>query len=249
MLINLRHTMESGQPPHFTWNSENGRYWRMLGGRKWEIWQENGRVHCTHGFEKRTRELLRLDDDLKKIYRRLCTDAIMREAIAKFRGLRITRNDPWETLVCFILSQNANIPRIRRMVQSLMINGEIAPPKILARKNLAVCKLGYRCDYLQQSAELASRGTLKRIGRMPYEEARAALLQFPGVGPKVADCVLLFGFGFLEAFPVDVWVMRVMRRWGAKNERDAHEIAKDRWGKCAGYAQQYLYMLARTKGI
>ncbi len=249
MLLNLELTMESGQPPEFVWAREGGggKYSRYLNGKKIYVWQEKGKLLATPGFERYAENFLRAEDDLNEIYKKISTDAVMRRAIEKYRGLRITRSGPWETLVCFICSINSNIPRIRKNVQSLMKNGEVISPEEMARGDLRACRLGYRCDYLQETARLVSSSfDLEKIGRMDYESAREALMELPGVGPKVADCVLLFGYGFLEAFPVDVWIARAMEKYyHKKTQKEIREFARERWGKYAGYAQQYLFCHAR----
>jgi len=248
MLLDLGLTMESGQPPHFLWNREKGRYWRIAGGKRCEVWQEKGRLGFSEGFGGYVGTLLRKNDDLEKICERIDTDAEMHGAIAAHRGLRITKSDPWETIVCFICSINNNIPRIRRMVQSLMVEGEVMPPEVMFAADLSQKRLGYREKYLKATSEMAMGYDLRKIGKMDYERAKGALVEFEGVGPKVADCVLLFGYGFLEAFPVDVWIAREMERgYGVKGERAIHGLAKEKWGKFAGYAQQYLYCSARSR--
>ena len=239
-------TMESGQPPHFTWNKEGGRYWRLVNGEKAELWMEKGKLRFTEGFDEYARGFLRLGDDLDAIYGSISTDRTMKCAVESCAGLRITKSDPWEALVCFLCSINNNIPRIRKMVQSLMVDGEVMPPEDLAAKDLGGLRLGYRDKFLKGCAEKVVDYEFEKIGPMDYEEAWKELQTFPGVGPKVADCVLLFGFGFLEAFPTDVWISGVMKRaYGAKNEKDARLAGMKRWGEFAGYAQQYLFESAR----
>jgi len=242
--------MESGQPAHFIWNKENNRYWRMVGGEKVEVWMEDGELRFTDGYGDYVGGLLRADDNLKAIYERIGTDDVMKRAIADYAGLRITKNDPWETLVCFICSINNNIPRIRKMVQSLMVGGEIMRPEEMRVKDLSGLRLGYRERYLKECAEFLMSYELDKIGLMEYKRAWIELQKLPGVGPKVADCVLLFGFGFLEAFPVDVWIKRMMARlYGARNEKDTRNVAREKWGEYAGYAQQYLYCFARSRCV
>ena len=246
MLLDLRRTMESGQPPHFLWNFDGKKYWRMVEGERCELWQEKGNLHVSEGFEGYAGQLLRRKDDLPAICRKIGTDEFMRSAIKCNRGLRITKNGQWETLVCFICSINNNIPRIRKMAQSLMVDGEVMPPAEMAAADLSKNRLGYREKYLKAAAEMAMNCDLRKISGMKYAKAKEALCVFPGVGPKVADCVLLFGYGFLEAFPVDVWIAREMkRRYGVCGEKAVRGFAKERWGEYAGYAQQYIYCSAR----
>ena len=245
--LDLELTMESGQPPHFLWDHACGRHTRIINGEKAEIWMEKGRLRFTEGFGDYARELLRLDDDLDAICSKISTDRTMECAVESCAGLRITKSDPWETLVCFVCSINNNIPRIGKMVRSLMVDGEVMPPEEMAAKDLGGLRLGYRDKFLKGCAEKVIGYEFEKIGLMDYGEAWKELQTFPGVGPKVADCVLLFGFGFLEAFPVDVWVAKSMKRlYAAKNERDAREKAALLWGEYAGYAQQYLFQSERS---
>lgn len=235
--------MESGQPPQFLWQKEGQRYYRYVNGKKCYLWQDHT-LHCTPGFGGYVEEMLRSQDDLEGIYGEIATDDIMKKAIARYRGLRLTKNDPWETLVSFVCSINNNIPRICRNVQSLMHEGKILAPEELLKANLQECKLGYREDFLSRIAEAAP--SLDKIGRMDYEDAKQGLMELPGVGDKVADCVLLFGYGFLEAFPVDVWIRRAMREYyGVSKPKDVRAYANKKWGAYAGYAQQYLYCMIR----
>ncbi len=248
MLLDLRLTMESGQPPHFLWNCHEGRYWRVVGGERCELWQEKERLHSTAGFEGYAGKLLREKDDLAAICRKIDTDRFMHDAIGGHRGLRITKSEPWETIVCFICSINNNIPRIKKMTQALMVEGEVMPPEVMFAADLSGKKLGYREKFLKATAEAAMGYDLRKIGRMKYEKAKEALIEFEGVGPKVADCVLLFGYGVLEAFPVDVWIAREMkRRYSIEGGKKVREFAKKKWGNYAGYAQQYIYCAANGR--
>jgi len=250
--------MESGQPPHFLWNrgDEEGRhYWRRLGEEKISIRQNAaGEMQASPGHAKHASKLLRAGDDLEKIYSTIAAeDAVMARAIEKFRGMRLTKSGEWETLVSFLCSQNSNMARIRNNVQMLLRDGSVlAPEEILQLPPMQLKKinLGYREQYLLASAAMVAGGEfdLPGLHGLSCEDARAELQRLPGVGPKVADCVLLYGFGRLEAFPNDVWVGRAMQKWyGVATPRQVKEFAERKWGVLAGYAQQYLFMLAREK--
>ncbi len=245
VLVDLRLTMESGQPSQFLWKKDGKRYYRYVGGEKCHLWQEED-LHYTPGFGEYIIELLRAEDDLERIYREISTDDVMRRAIDRYRGLRITKNDPWETLVSFVCSINNNIPRICRNVQSLIHRGRILSPEELLVMDLKPCKLGFREGFLSRIAEMMPSYDLDKIGRMSYEDAKDTLMEFPGVGDKVSDCVLLFGYGFLEAFPIDVWMRRAMKEYyGTSKPREMKTYAAKKWGPYAGYAQQYLYCVIR----
>jgi N-glycosylase/DNA lyase len=184
--------------------------------------------------------------------------------------MRLLRQDPWECLASFILSSTKQIVQIRQIVALLCERyGEplaVAPacppafafpcPARLARATeaeLRACKMGFRAPYLLATARLIASGQydLARLHALPIETARAELMQLPGVGRKIADCVLLFGYGFQSAFPVDVWVMKALRqlyfpRRGVSRQR-LHRFAETHFGPRAGYAQQYLFHYMRTK--
>ncbi len=240
MLLDLRLTMESGQPPQFLWKREGSKYFRYINEKKCYLWQDK-ELHHTPGYDGYINEFLRAQDDLEEIYGKIATDPVMKRAVEKYRGLRITKNDPWETLVSFVCSINNNIPRICKNVQSLMHKGRILSPEELLSRDLEACRLGFRARFLKEIAEMMPSYDLTKIGRMDYEDAKAILMEFPGVGDKVSECILLFGYGFLEAFPVDVWIARAMERYYGVSGKNAREYARKRWGPLAGYAQQYLY--------
>ena len=229
---------------------------------------------------------LGLDRPLGEIERRLQHDRWVARSMAAYPGLRLLRQDPWECLINFLCSQLSNIPKIKLSTERLArrwgtVHGwengiDVAvmpPPAVLAalpETALRECALGYRAAYLRDTAAAVVVGKidLERLRAQPYADALAALLRLPGVGRKVADCVLLFALDQPAAFPVDVWVRRAMREWYPRGLRaylpdwDAREaqtlsrrehdaivqFAWDRWGALAGYAQQYLFH-ARRLGL
>ncbi|MHC1695792.1 MAG: DNA-3-methyladenine glycosylase [Eubacteriales bacterium] len=180
----------------------------------------------------------------------LSSDRILSEAIALHPGIRILRQDPWETLVSFIISACNNIPRIKKIIASLCelcalpaIGGGFAFPSPehivhLGEDGLAPIRAGFRAKYILSAAKRIANGevSLAEIGEMDTPDALTALCSFDGVGVKVASCVLLFGYGRAEVFPVDVWIKRVMEKHYP--ERDWREL----FGEYAGIAQQYLYV-------
>lgn len=194
-------------------------------------------------------------------------DPTIAAALSATRGLRILRQDPWECLASFICATFNNIVRIRGMIERLCRaygrpiawQGEVQftfpEPAVLARADpVALRRLGfgYRAPYVVRAARQVADGEvdLAAIARMPYAEAREALLQVAGVGDKVVECVLLFGFEQYEAFPVDVWIRRVMRRAYFRDRRvPDHKVrafARRHFGPACGLAQQALFHAART---
>jgi N-glycosylase/DNA lyase len=212
---------------------------------------------------------LQLHLDLGEVVRTFPDDEPMRAAVAACRGLRLLRQDPWECLASFILSSTKQIVQIRQITSLLCERyGEplaVAPgwPAAFAfpcaahlarvtEAELRACKMGFRAPYLLATARLIVGGQLElaRLQALPVEEARNQLLALPGVGRKIADCVLLFAYGFQSAFPVDVWVMRALQQLYFPRRRvrlqRLHRFAATHFGPRAGYAQQYLFHYIRT---
>ncbi len=181
------------------------------------------------------------------------------EATKQGYGIRILNQDFYEMLISFIISQNNNIPRIRKCIEAICEEyGEIIPgtdryafpkPEVLAAADvsrLAELKLGYRCPYIVESSK-----RFLEVG-LPAENDTAALkkelLKYHGVGPKVADCIMLFGLGRVDAFPIDVWVKRIMNDmygFELNDLKGMQAFAAEKFGEIGGLAQQYLFYYYR----
>ena len=222
-------------------------------------------------FEKIWRGYLDLDRDYGAIKETLsASDEVMAKAICGGEGIRILKQELWETMVSFIISQNNNIPRIKGCIEKLArLFGEpageyggveyynVPSPEIMAELNaedLAPVRLGYRAPYLVETAkQVTAKGGIDVIAAElaaagTPEEACEYLRGFQGVGPKVASCIALFGLGRLEAFPIDVWVRRVMNRLYGIDEKDIkgmNAYAAEHFGVNGGIAQQYLFYYIR----
>jgi N-glycosylase/DNA lyase len=215
-------------------------------------------------------EYLQTDVDLPAVLATFPDDEPLRAAVAACRGLRLLRQGAWECLASFILSSTKQITQIRQIVAELCRRfGEpLASPvpaeavfsfpsaERLARcteAELRACKAGFRAPYLLATARRVAAGEcdLARLHRLPLKEARAELVKLPGVGPKIADCALLFAFGFPTAFPLDVWVLRALRQLYFPRRRVTlkrlRNFAAGHFGPHAGYAQQYLFHYLRTQ--
>ncbi len=280
--FSIKHTVESAQPLTFFGDirKDGNGICYSSGGSMVDVEQNGTELKCK-AFGRLAESDLRkevvarfgLDDDMNKIYKKIGTDAFLVEAISRYRGLRITRNDPWETALCFVISQFNNVKRIKGIVGRLMAaygeervfdSGnvelrfrEFPTPEAIAKQNaksLMVHGAGYRAEYIRAVAKACSGDfDLKKLYKKNYAEAKEDLLELHGVGDKVADCILLFGYGKLEAFPIDTWIKRVVENayFGGKrqNIRAIHEFADERWGAYAGYAQQYLFHFGRHGGM
>lgn len=203
---------------------------------------------------------LRAGDNIRDIQSALSKDRLLARGMERLRGLRIVKMDEWECLVSYVLATYANIPRITRMIDAISCRygDEIAcgvhafpsrPQLSEARENdLRRLGLGYRASYVKELCETVDEGELDRMKSLSYDDLRSELLGLPGVGNKVADCVSLFGFGRLEAFPVDVWIKKALLRLYSREGtyRALREFAQERFGRYAGYAQEYLFYNERA---
>lgn len=198
-----------------------------------------------------------LERDYAYLSQHFSQDAVMSEAISYGHGIRILNQDIWECLITFILSQQNNIPRITKIVsalcenfgQPLFYHGKMyhafpTPEKLasLSLEDLAIIGSGFRAKYLLEAAKMVKNGEidLDAIKHMDTAQARLELLKIKGVGPKVADCILLFGAGKHDAFPVDVWIDRVINTLYNKDQ-----FCPDLFGEYCGIAQQYLFFYGR----
>ncbi|NLL06719.1 MAG: 8-oxoguanine DNA glycosylase [Clostridiaceae bacterium] len=210
-----------------------------------------------------------LGRDYGQIKNAVMKDDNMKKATAFGWGIRLLKQDIWETLISFIISANNRIPRIMKTVgviareygDELTMDGEkiytFPDVKKLSQstvEELGVCKGGFRCKYIINSSNLIDSGqiNLQEVSQMDTDEAREELMKLPGVGPKVADCVLLYSGTKYSVFPTDVWVRRVMEELYFKKEASFGEIQKfagNYFGDLSGFAQQYLFYYARENKI
>ena len=271
--FNLAHIFECGQC--FRWERQNdGSYTGTAMGKIVNMrFEPEGTLTVDNCTEEEFMQIwtpyLDLERDYAKIKSGLKGEQIQK-AVEYGYGIRILKQDFWETLLSFIISQNNNIPRIKGCIEALThrcgtkIGTEkgkdydaMPEPEVLAGMTpdeLAECRLGYRGPYLIKTAQkvLEKGGALAAEKELrnceTFEEAQAALREYPGVGPKVASCTALFGLGFPDAFPIDVWMRRVMHRLYGMDEKDVRgmeDFAKKNFAPYGGIAQQYLFYYIR----
>ena len=220
--------------------------------------QNNQQLIFDGGSPARVSRFFSLDVNLAALAREIDQDPIIHEALEAHWGLRLIRQEPWECLASFILSAYNNIVRLTGMLDTLAERygetGRFPTPERLARvseKELRGCGLGYRAPYLKAAAQMAASGKadLQKWKTLEDDALREALLEIPGIGEKVVECVMLFGYGRDSAFPVDVWINRAMRRWYFRNrqvpDKKIRVFARKHFGPRCGWAQQYLYHFAR----
>ena len=259
--FSLSATLESGQVFGFT-NTVEGRYRGVLMDSEVELWEDSEALFAESLNGAISKEKLEdyfdLNRDLLPVYRFLEEDPNLRKLPVALKGLRVIRQDPWEALASFIISSNNNIKRIKLIWNNLScclrtsgVRKRFPRPEEIAELDegkLRELGLGYRAPFLLRTAKRIASDAhfLSEVSQSDYENAKDRLLELDGVGPKVADCVLLFGFHKGEAFPVDVWIERAMKKLYFPRKRRVSEsriaeFARARWGNLAGYVQQYLF--------
>jgi len=279
--FNLDFTLGCGQA--FRWNKRGEWWYGVVREIVLKIRQVSDMLEFENAETDFVDKYFGLRDNLSKILPQISKDKHAKAAVRKFKGLRILRQDPWECLVSYICATYKNIPAIKKMLfnlskrfgdklvfDSLELYTFPTPVKLAKAniKELVECGLGYRANYVSETAKTIHEKDceLEKLRKTSYKKARQELLNLPGVGLKVADCVLLFSLGKLEAFPVDVWIKRIITKYYANHF--ATEFAKKiesrtsltiseyeklnlfgrtYFGKYAGYAQEYLYHFERTR--
>ncbi len=225
--FNLDVTLCCGQV--FRWNKKQDWWYGVAKNKILKVRQAdlNTELEYENTDETFLKNYFGLEDDLQEISAKIGKDPHIRKALQQFYGLRIIRQDPWECLISYICATYKNIPAINHMLNNLSRKfGQkttldetefytFPTPKQLANatnQDLIACGLGYRAKYVKETSKRIFENTfeLNSLKQLPYEQAKTALCTLPGVGPKVADCILLFSLEKLEAFPIDRWVERVI---------------------------------------
>ena len=260
--FDLEKIADSGQC--FRWMKTDGRTWRIIAGKQClyvtEMENDLYELDCTEeAYSDFWHDYFDLGENYGRIRERIDPrqDPFLWKAAEKEKGIRILRQDPWEMLISFIISQNKNIPAIRRCIELLAARcgeemtdargvayfGFPEPEAVaaLSEKDLTACRLGYRWKYVLAAAKAVSAGDidLKRLVTADEETAMTALTGLFGVGIKVASCVALFGLHHTDAFPIDVWVRRVL----ADHYPDGFPY--ERYAPYSGVFQQYMFAFYR----
>ncbi len=253
--FSLPNTLDCGQA--FRWEELEDNCWQGVAYNKYLKIQKlsDGTVvlHNTtqEDFDNIWVKYFDLNRDYEEIVNAVSGNEILKTASEFGRGIRVLNQEPWETLCSFIISQNNNIKRIKGIISRLCenfgeeINGYYTFPtaeKIasLTPEDLAVLRAGFRAKYILDAAnKVASEEVnLNILKKLSIEDARNELMKIKGVGPKVADCALLFSHGHIEAFPKDVWIKRAMEKlFDGELPKEAQ--------KYAGIIQQYIFFYAR----
>ena len=251
--FDLAQTLDCGQA--FRWYEKDGRWCGIAGGMYVELYRMDNSIiieGCTkQQFEAFWHGYFDLSRDYGAIIDTVSTNNTVRAAAEFGGGIRLLNQEPWEALCSFIISQNNNIPRIKGIIERLCesfgekIEGGYTFPtaqklSVLSVEDLAPLRCGFRAKYILDAARLVSSGEiiLDELKKADFDTAQATLMRIKGVGPKVADCTLLFGLGHIEAFPKDVWIKRALEEYfGGELPECAREYA--------GIVQQYIFYYIR----
>jgi N-glycosylase/DNA lyase len=264
--INLSDTINSGQV--FLWKEFDSK-WYGINGKKVLILEEK--------LDKNNKDIhnfFRFDDNFQKIKNQLSKDNVVKDAIEKFPGMRILRQDPFQCYISFIVSSNSNIPNIKSRLQNLCKTfgrrkivdekefflfpepSDLANASVLDIKK---CGLGYRAKAVKTASLSVLDGKIDFdfLKKIDYHTAKEELTKVFGIGNKVADCILLFSLEKLEAFPLDRWMLRILQKYYSKEFQistktltektydQLHENIVEHFGSYAGYAQQFLFKMER----
>ena len=258
--LDLKQSLESGQCFRWKKSGDGESYIGISGKHILKITQTDGGAVMEMNDEAETDFWLRYFDcetDYDSVIRQFSADKVLKEAAEENRGIRILRQEPFETLISFIISQNNNIPRIIGIIDRLCENfgekvtspfgdmysfpsaGKLAS---LSADDLSPLRAGFRTRYILDAANKVNSGTvdLEKIYGMSYDDGKAYLKTITGVGDKVADCVLLFAYHKTEAFPSDVWIKRVVAEYYSDGLPEC-------MGEYKGIAQQYLFEYFRKR--
>jgi len=266
--INVENSINSGQV--FLWK-KNEKYWYGVNGQDVLKIDNSGNIKS---YQNNKIDFFRKKDDIEKIIKSISKDSVTKKAVKQYLGLRVLEQDPFQCLISFITSSNSNIQKIKNSLEKIskkfgtkiiFQNQEFflfPEPKKLAKasiNDIKSCGVGYRAQFIKEAASMTM---LKKIDfeylkKSNYQDAKKEICLIPGVGNKVADCVLLFSLNKLEAFPLDRWIIRILEKYYSdkfqlktktiteKQYDIIHEKILNHFGPFAGYAQQFLFKMER----
>ncbi|WP_075809335.1 DNA-3-methyladenine glycosylase family protein [Paraclostridium sordellii] len=269
-----KHIFECGQC--FRWKDQgDGSYTGVAKGRVINVSREGDTIYLKNtnleDFKNIWKDYFDLDTDYSKIKNELRNmDEYLEKATEFGWGIRLLRQDPWEMIISFIISSNNRIPMIQKAIKNLSreygtyigsYEGEdyydFPTPQQLSKasiEEIRACSTGFRDKYIKSMTEevIKNNDDVYSYRNLSTEDCIKELLKFNGIGPKVGDCIALFGMQKYDTFPVDVWVKRVMQEFYVEDDMSLPKIRKyaiDKFGNLSGFAQQYLFYYARELGI
>jgi len=266
--INLENTINSGQV--FLWTKQK-EFWYGVNGQDILKINDSGKITS---YSKKKYDFFRDSDDMAKIIRSISKDKTTKMAVKKYLGLRLVRQDPFQCYISFIISSNSNIQKIKSSLEKISAkfgrkiqfdNKEFhlfPEPKKIANatiQEIQNCGVGYRAKFIIDAAKMVESQQIdfRYLAKCNYQDAKKIILTVPGIGNKVADCILLFSLDKLDAFPLDRWMIRILEKYylekfeletksiTEKQYDILHEKITKYFGPYAGYAQQFLFKMER----
>ncbi|GDY16539.1 8-oxoguanine DNA glycosylase [Nitrosopumilaceae archaeon] len=267
-VINLENTINSGQV--FLWTKQK-EFWYGINGQDVLKINNSGKITS---YSNKKYDFFRNSDDIEKIIKSISKDKTTKIAVKKYLGLRLVKQDPFQCFISFIVSSNSNIQKIKSSLEKISIkfgkkiqfdNKEFymfPEPKKIANatiQEIQNCGVGYRAKFIIDAAKIVESKQIDfdHLKKINYQDAKEIILTVPGIGNKVADCILLFSLDKLEAFPLDRWMIRILERYylekfelktksiTEKQYDILHEKIIKHFGPYAGYAQQFLFKMER----
>jgi N-glycosylase/DNA lyase len=246
----LDDTLDCGQA--FRWEKTEKGYKGYFYNNYLELEEENDEIIFKNTSEKDFNEIWNeyfdFNTDYSELKKLFSEDETMKKACEYAKGIRLLKQNSWETVCSFIISQNNNIPRIKKIISEMCrhYNGFPTAEALAGEtpESINFLKTGFRAKYIIDASEKVASGkiNLENIAKMPLEYARKELMTVKGIGFKVADCILLYGMYRTDAFPVDVWIKRAMAEYYPEGFPEYLD-------KYKGIAQQYLFHYIRTKKV
>jgi len=266
--INVENSINSGQV--FLWK-KNGDYWYGVNGQNILRINNSGSIKSYQNIKI---DFFRKKDNMEKIIKSISKDNTTKKAVKKYLGLRLLKQDPFQCLISFIVSSNSNIQKIKTSLENIsrkfgtkieFENQEFflfPKPEKLGKASINEirnCGVGYRAKFIKESANMifSKEINFESLKKSDYFEAKKSICSIPGVGNKVADCIMLFSLNKLEAFPLDRWMIRILEKYffnefqletktiTEKQYDILHEKIVNYFGPYAGYAQQFLFKMER----
>ena len=264
--FNLYDTFECGQC--FRWEKDENGFIGVAGGRcaRLEETEDGIAIETTReDYDRFWVKYFDLERDYGEIKKKVAINEVMKEAVEYGGGIRILRQEFFETLISFIISQRSSIPKIKSTVRKMCekygkkieFDGkeyyafpESSRLAALSEDEVRLLGVGYRAPYILRAARDVEDGKINEdeLLSLPTGEARKRLLQMYGVGDKVCDCVMLFSLAKYDLFPSDVWIKRVMAESFGADEKNAKSEGESIFGDLSGFAQQYLFFYRRSLG-
>ena len=268
--IDVDNSINSGQV--FLWE-KHGSDWYGIDGQDVLKINKNGVIKSIRNLKT---DFFRKNDSIEEIIKSISKDKTVKEAVKEYQGLRLFRQDPFQCLISFIISSNSNIQKIKNSLEKItkkfgkkvkIQNKEFflfPEPEKLAKATIdeiKSCGVGYRAPFIKEAAKMV---ILKKIDfeylkKCDYHEAKKNICLVPGIGNKVADCIMLFSLNKLESFPLDTWMIKILEKYYSKEFKIEtktitqkqyellHEKIVNYFGPYCGYAQQYLFKMEREK--